>query len=111
MLISSHSGAAASNGHEFSNEREILYKLFFDMKKDVTELKKMFVEILRDPSIASSLKHNAIAGDFKEIKISGAESPPGSPGPCTGIELCWNEGKLIRFPQVDQLVEFLKKVA
>jgi DNA-binding NtrC family response regulator len=67
MLISSHSGAAASNGHEFSNEREILYKLFFDMKKDVTELKKMFVEILRDPSIASSLKHNAIAGDFKEI--------------------------------------------
>src|SRR5215218_7154692 len=27
---------------EFSNEREILYKLFFDMKKDVTELKKIF---------------------------------------------------------------------
>src|SRR6476660_2495469 len=25
----------ASNGHDFSNEREILYKLFFDMKKDV----------------------------------------------------------------------------
>ena len=36
------------NGHEFANEREILYKLFFDMKKDVTELKKMFVEILAE---------------------------------------------------------------
>jgi len=24
------------SGHEFANEREILYKLFFDMKKDVT---------------------------------------------------------------------------
>lgn len=48
----------ASNGAahtaEFSNEREILYKLFFDMKKDVTELKKMFLEILQNPSLAGS---------------------------------------------------------
>jgi DNA-binding NtrC family response regulator len=41
------------SGNEFANEREILYKLFFDMKKDVTELKKMFVEILQNPSLAS----------------------------------------------------------
>ncbi|MDE3124013.1 MAG: sigma-54-dependent Fis family transcriptional regulator [Bacteroidota bacterium] len=40
--------------HEFANEREILYKLFFDMKKDVTELKKMFLEILKNPSLAGS---------------------------------------------------------
>ena len=39
---------------DFSNEREILYKLFFDMKKDVTELKKMFLEILQNPALASS---------------------------------------------------------
>lgn len=37
---------------EFANEREILYKLFFDMKKDVTELKKMFFDILQNPSLA-----------------------------------------------------------
>jgi DNA-binding NtrC family response regulator len=41
-----------SSSGEFANEREILYKLFFDMKKDVTELKKMFVEILQNPSLA-----------------------------------------------------------
>jgi DNA-binding NtrC family response regulator len=41
-----------SSATEFANEREILYKLFFDMKKDVTELKKMFVEILQNPSLA-----------------------------------------------------------
>jgi transcriptional regulator with PAS, ATPase and Fis domain len=35
---------------EFASERDILYKLFFDMKKDVTELKKMFVEILQHPN-------------------------------------------------------------
>jgi len=38
--------------NEFANERELLYKLFFDMKKDVTELKKMFLEILQNPNNA-----------------------------------------------------------
>lgn len=46
------SNNATYSNSEFSNEREILYKLFFDMKKDVTELKKMFVEILQNPSLA-----------------------------------------------------------
>lgn len=41
-----------SSQTEFSSERDIMYKLFFDMKKDVTELKKMFVEILNNPSAA-----------------------------------------------------------
>jgi DNA-binding NtrC family response regulator len=39
---------------DFANEREILYKLFFDMKKDVTELKKMFLEILQNPALAAN---------------------------------------------------------
>src|ERR1035437_9045420 len=34
-----------SNLKEFTNEREILYKLFFDMKKDVNELKRMVYEM------------------------------------------------------------------
>ncbi len=45
--------------------------------------------------------------DFKEIKISESASL----GPCQGIEIAWENGKLIRFSQVDQLVDFLKKVA
>ncbi|MBS1915924.1 MAG: sigma-54-dependent Fis family transcriptional regulator [Bacteroidetes bacterium] len=59
-------GASVTNGHEFSNEREILYKLFFDMKKDVTELKKMFVEILQNPSLAQ--QHASIVKELNEIK-------------------------------------------
>ncbi|MEO6583111.1 MAG: sigma-54 dependent transcriptional regulator [Ferruginibacter sp.] len=40
-------GGTSSVSHsEFANEREILYKLFFDMKKDVNELKKMFFDII-----------------------------------------------------------------
>jgi hypothetical protein len=61
---------------------------------------------------AKKLKREGFpAGDFKEIKIEGGQSPSGLSGPCTGIELSWDQGKVIRFPQVDQLVEFLKKVA
>lgn len=59
-------GQAQYSG-EFANEREILYKLFFDMKKDVTELKKMFLEILQNPSLAGSaanFTHESLLNDF-----------------------------------------------
>lgn len=57
----------ASNGTgEFANEREILYKLFFDLKKDVTELKRMFLEVLQNPSIAA--QNPAIINELKEMK-------------------------------------------
>lgn len=49
-----HNGNTSNGGADFSNEREILYKMFFDMKKDVNELKKMFLEVLNNPSIAAN---------------------------------------------------------
>ncbi|HTI91092.1 MAG TPA: sigma-54 dependent transcriptional regulator [Puia sp.] len=65
-----------SNGSpEFSNEREILYKLFFDMKKDVTELKKMFLEIVQNPALAST-QHSAFLNDLKELKPAEMFQPP-----------------------------------
>ncbi len=45
-------GAGSVSQSEFANERDILYKLFFDMKKDVNELKKMFFDLLQNPNIA-----------------------------------------------------------
>lgn len=69
------SNGSSANGHEFANEREILYKLFFDMKKDVTELKKMFVEIIQNPSLAST-QHSAFLNDLKELKpVDSYQSP------------------------------------
>jgi transcriptional regulator with PAS, ATPase and Fis domain len=53
---------------EFANEREILYKLFFDMKKDVNELKKMFFEILQNPSIASQAGNFTRESMMNELK-------------------------------------------
>jgi hypothetical protein len=50
---------------------------------------------------------------FKEIKIE--ESPSNlvslTSGPCQGVEILWDGGKLIRFPEVSQLIDFLKKVS
>jgi DNA-binding NtrC family response regulator len=71
-LIPGNNGAGS---HEFSNEREILYKLFFDMKKDVTELKKMFVEILQHPAIASG-QHSAYMNELKELTPQEVFQPP-----------------------------------
>ena len=51
---------------EFANEREMLYKLFFDMKKDVTELKRMFVDILQNPANAASAAKFANESFFRE---------------------------------------------
>ncbi|GAB2661576.1 sigma-54 dependent transcriptional regulator [Flavihumibacter cheonanensis] len=75
MLIGNGQG---SGGHEFNSEREILYKLFFDMKKDVTELKKMFVEILQNPGEAA-----AAAAYTKESLLREYPSPVEYTAPAT----------------------------
>ena len=67
MVMPGHSVSSGNGTPEFANEREILYKLFFDMKKDVTELKKMFVEIVQNPSMVSQ-QHAAYLNDLKELK-------------------------------------------
>jgi hypothetical protein len=54
------------------------------------------------------VKSGAIqASEFKEIKVV----EPGPSGGACCIELCWDQGKVIRFAQVELLVDFLKKVA
>jgi DNA-binding NtrC family response regulator len=55
-------------GQEFSNEREILYKLFFDMKKDVTELKRMFLEVLQNPNLVA--QNPNIMNQLQELKTT-----------------------------------------
>ncbi len=49
--------------------------------------------------------------DFKEIRIDSSTGQVQELGPCSGIELIWNGGKVIRFSQVDLLLDFLKKAA
>ena len=48
--------------------------------------------------------------DFKELNVAAPESslPVGCP---EAIVLNWDSGKVIQFPKVEQLVDFLKKVS
>ena len=67
---------ASGNGHspEFANEREILYKLFFDMKKDVTELKRMFLDVLQNPNMVA--QNQSFINELKELKNSNDVMQP-----------------------------------
>jgi hypothetical protein len=50
-------------------------------------------------------------GEFKAVKIDSAVSLPVDQGPCAGAEVVWSNGRVIRFSQVDLLLDFLKKSA
>ncbi len=53
------------------------------------------------------------ADDFKAIAVtSGPQTlSSGHLGPCQGVELIWDGGRLIRFQEVNQLLEFLKQAS
>ena len=56
---------------------------------------------------AKKLKREGYAstGEFEEIKIAS------NPASECKIELVWDNGKIIRFGEVDLVIDFLKKVA
>jgi len=58
------------------------------------------------------------SSEFKELVIEGqqsdaASSKPilGSPGGCSGIEFVWPDGRMVRFSDLDKLLEFMKRTA
>lgn len=71
VLASTHPNASSgASQKEFTNEREILYKLFFDVKKDVTELKRMFFEAMQQPnneSRANVFQNDNFFGDYQNV--------------------------------------------
>jgi hypothetical protein len=54
------------------------------------------------------LVRNGVEGEFKEIKLQPMKLGPSCQDP---IVLNWDHGKVIQFSRVEQLVDFLKKVA
>jgi transcriptional regulator with PAS, ATPase and Fis domain len=62
LPVESHSKLPAvykgeDGGNEFS-EREILYKVLFDLKKDITDLKKLVFEIIQRDGLSHDLTEN-----------------------------------------------------
>lgn len=79
VLAGSASGHGFVSESTFANERDILYKVIFDMKKDLHELKRMFVEMVQNPNAAPGggfvFKEN-----FLEEPVHHESSQPAVPG-------------------------------
>ncbi|MDC0910154.1 sigma 54-interacting transcriptional regulator [Flavobacteriaceae bacterium] len=46
------------DSNDFSNEREILYKVLFDMKNDLNDLKKLTMELMKNDNMSEFQKNN-----------------------------------------------------
>ena len=68
------------NKDDFS-ERDILYKVLFDMKKDMTDLKKLVAEIIQNGGNTSSIQsnQNIINQLYRDIEIPGDSNIPSDP--------------------------------
>jgi DNA-binding protein Fis len=89
-VLVSH-GSTASNGYvsesTFANERDILYKVIFDMKKDMNEMKRMFLELVQNPQSAAthsmryseSMLHESQAADASLPIVPASQPSQGQP--------------------------------
>lgn len=61
---------------------------------------------------AKKLKREGYYGtaEFKQVKVEPSTSAD-SGQPCVGAEIVWTGGRVIRFADVDMLLDFLKKAA
>ncbi len=105
-MISSHS--RTSSGSDFSNERDILYQLFFDMKKDVNDLKKMFFEIVKNPSIAQQYSDNMQANEQHIVPFTN-ETKMHSSSNNKPFILNNNEGQKIEAVHVEEVLNLAEK--
>lgn len=69
-------GKSASNGKSFESEREILYQVLFDMRRDVTELKKLVHDIMAERG-SSQVTHSADAPvHYLQNPVGVVQEPP-----------------------------------
>lgn len=102
------SSSPAGTGAEFSNEREILYKLFFDMKKEVTEIKKMFLEILQNPGMPGQSIQEArerLMGDLSALSEQTLLTPVAVPPTLISTPAVSSQPVLLHDDEIHQHVE------
>lgn len=95
--------------HEFNNEREILYKLFFDMKRDVTELKKLFVEMVQNPAVAA--QNSSLLSEVRDLQRVDISNPMlvSTAAPATQPVIMHNAGEIHEHEEVDESLNIMDK--
>lgn len=58
---------------EIEQERQILYKLFFDMRKDVNQLKRMFVNLIEQESEIASQSSTTVVDSEETLNLAVIE--------------------------------------
>lgn len=60
------------------SERDILYKVLFDMKRDMVELKKLVADIIEHGGVSASYANNpqALNQLYRDIELPGTSSEP-----------------------------------
>lgn len=86
-LLPALSSNSSVSQEDFANEREILYKVLFDMKKDMTDLKKLVYNLMESSEEAAKTKeemmpllHNLYKDD-NEVQLVSNQSYSHSPQP------------------------------
>ena len=97
------------SSHEFSNEREILYKLFFDMKRDVTELKRLFFEVMQNPAVAH--QNPSFLKEVKELQTHEMPHPVLVPSnvPATTQPVIMHNNDIHEHEEVEESLNIMDK--
>lgn len=101
-------GSGVVSQTEFANEREILYKLFFDMKKDVNELKKMVFDLLQNPSAANQAA-GLFSQDLKELQPAPSAGTTILPSPAPVIIQGHNQDAIHHHEDVEESLSIMDK--
>lgn len=73
---------AGGSQYDGTTEREILYKLFFDLKKDLTDMKKMLYELTAGRGYTAPEAADGILPAYSPVEQSMPQyTTPGTPGP------------------------------
>ena len=61
-------GKSSSNNNDFATERDIMYKILFDMRNDINDLKKLTLDLLKgeDTAQVQEENHNLIQRIYQE---------------------------------------------
>ena len=82
--------------------------------RDIGISKQQFSALMKKAKFLCREGRHPESGEFQEIALAQLNGVTGMSQQCQGIELVMgtgDQGKLIRFPAVDPLIEFLKKAA
>jgi DNA-binding NtrC family response regulator len=80
--VNTVSTSGANNNNFSGTERDILYKLFFDLKKDMNDMKQLLLELAHRQNFSpASIPENLLPAYHPQNEVSLAPAPYSNPAP------------------------------